>query len=57
LFGQRERAHTGLSDEETNINFLTGNEYSKKYYELLETRKMLPAWQAKKEIIKLIKEH
>lgn len=40
---------------EDAINPLTGKEYSKKYYEILEKRKKLPAWEARKDFLKLIK--
>lgn len=39
------------------INFLTGEPFSKKYYDILEKRKKLPAWEAKESFLKLVKEN
>lgn len=34
---------------------MTGTPYSKRYYEILEKRRKLPAWEARKEFLKLVK--
>lgn len=49
----------GSSDSEGDekINSLTGISYSGRYYQILKTRKTLPAWDAKKQFLKLIKKH
>ena len=41
LFGGKEKKKD-LDDP--TINFLTGQKYSEKFYDLLATRKILPAW-------------
>jgi len=40
---------------EPKINPLTEKSYSDRYYEILEKRQNLPAWEARKEFLKLIK--
>ena len=58
LFGEKKHMKSGHSDEEdTSTNFLTGLAFSEKYFELLKTRKNLPAWQAKMQIVELVKAH
>jgi hypothetical protein len=42
---------------EAEINPLTGQPYSKKYYDILDKRKKLPGWDAKKDFLKLIKKN
>ena len=44
-------------DIDPTVNFLNGRNYSPGFYTLLEGRKVLPAWQAKKQIIDLVKKH
>lgn len=44
LFGGKEKKN---DKDDPTTNFLTGFKYSEKFYELLKTRKILPAWQAK----------
>lgn len=39
------------------INPFTGVPYSKKYHSILEKRKKLPVWDAKKDFIKLVNKH
>jgi len=39
------------------VNQWTGLAYSKRFYEILEKRKELPAWAAKKEIMRLVSEY
>ena len=39
------------------VNQWTGMAYSQKFYEILEKRKELPAWAAKKEIMRLVSEY
>jgi len=36
-------------------NFLTGNPYSERFYQILEKRKQLPAWEARRNFIKVVK--
>jgi pre-mRNA-splicing factor ATP-dependent RNA helicase DHX15/PRP43 len=58
LFGERKRAKSGMSDEEdATHNYLNQRPYSDKYFKLLEVRKNLPAWQAKKQIIELVQKN
>lgn len=40
-----------------DFNYLTGAPYSQRYYDILKTRKTLPAWDAKKQFLKLLKKH
>ncbi|CAE8622103.1 unnamed protein product, partial [Polarella glacialis] len=40
---------------EATVNPLTHQTYSQRYYEILEKRKNLPAWEARKEFLKLVK--
>lgn len=40
-----------------DINPSTGRKYSQRYYDILEQRKKLPAWEAKKNFIKLVKKN
>jgi len=55
LFGEKIRTKSGMSDEEdATVNYLNHRPYGDKYFKLLETRKKLPAWQAKKQIIELV---
>ena len=41
-------------DEDAKVSYLTGKPFTDKYWKLLEVRKNLPAWQAKKQIIELV---
>jgi pre-mRNA-splicing factor ATP-dependent RNA helicase DHX15/PRP43 len=43
-----------LNDVDTKINPYTNKTYSQKYYDILKTRKLLPAWEAKQELFDLI---
>lgn len=43
--------------EEPSVNYLTGQAYSQRYYSILETRKTLPAWDAKQKFLKLVEKH
>jgi hypothetical protein len=38
-----------------SINYYTGQELSKRYYELLESRSKLPAYEARDALIDLLK--
>eukprot|EP00927_Polykrikos_kofoidii_P050270 TRINITY_DN44187_c0_g1_i1.p1 TRINITY_DN44187_c0_g1~~TRINITY_DN44187_c0_g1_i1.p1 ORF type:complete len:723 (+),score=116.25 TRINITY_DN44187_c0_g1_i1:84-2252(+) len=40
---------------ETTINPLTGNPYSRRFHELLERRRKLPCWDARKELLRLLR--
>ena len=40
-----------------NINYWTGNEYSDRYYEILETRSRLPAFDARDPLLDLLNEY
>jgi len=44
-----------LGGDDDGINPLSGQPYSKRYYQILEKRHKLPAWEAKKEFLKLVK--
>jgi len=48
-------AKKAKTDNEPKINPLTEREYSDRYYEILQKRQKLPAWEARKEFLKLIK--
>jgi pre-mRNA-splicing factor ATP-dependent RNA helicase DHX15/PRP43 len=43
--------------ENPEINFLTNKPFSKKYFDILEKRKTLPAWDAKEKLFKLLDEN
>ena len=58
---KKRRSHLNLSDEPSlkkhskpSINPWTKQPYSKQYYEILEKRKKLPAWEAKEQLIMLL---
>lgn len=40
----------------SNLNILTGLSYSQRYYEILKQRKTLPAWEAKEQLVEILKE-
>lgn len=40
-----------------DVNPLTEEPYSTRYYQILEKRRMLPAWEARKDFLKLIKKN
>lgn len=44
-------------EDESTINKYTGKKYSKKYFEILAKRKELPAFEAKKDILRLVSEN
>merc|ERR1719460_3008593 len=46
-----------IEKAEPQINPLTTQPYSKKYYEIFEKRRKLPAWDARKDFLKLIKKN
>lgn len=39
-----------------SMNPWTNRPYSKRYYEILKTRESLPAWEAKRQLLKLLDE-
>ena len=39
------------------MNPWTNRPYSKRYYEILKSRESLPAWEAKKQLLKLLDEN
>jgi pre-mRNA-splicing factor ATP-dependent RNA helicase DHX15/PRP43 len=41
---------------ESDINPFTSKPYSKKYYEILEKRRQLPAWETKEKFLKIVSE-
>jgi len=53
--GEEPAANKAKVKMEEAINPLTGKEYSQKYFEILEKRRKLPAWDARKDFLKLIK--
>jgi len=44
-----------LGAGDADINPLTGTVYSQRYHQILEKRRMLPAWEARKDFLKLVK--
>eukprot|EP01080_Neovahlkampfia_damariscottae_P011062 gene11062-3770_t len=44
-------------DDSLEYNPFTQKQYSKHYYKILEKRKQLPVWEAKKDLIKLVEEN
>ena len=56
LFGEKKKNGGGFTEGDPTINFLNGRPYSPAFYKLMETRKSLPAWQARKQIVDLIKD-
>jgi len=44
-------------EEDPNVNPLTGQPYSQKYHTILEKRRNLPAWEARRDFLKLIKKN
>mmetsp|Transcript_21108 Transcript_21108/g.58873 ORF Transcript_21108/g.58873 Transcript_21108/m.58873 type:complete len:716 (+) Transcript_21108:74-2221(+) len=44
-----------LGAGDANINPLIGTVYSQRYHQILEKRRMLPAWEARKDFLKLVK--
>ena len=39
---------------DNSINYWTGTEYSSRYYQILETRSKLPAFEAKEPLVNLL---
>ena len=57
LFGEKKKKNgADFSDDDPKINFLNGQSFSPKFYELLSVRKSLPAWQARQKIADLLQE-
>lgn len=54
--GKRQRSG-GVSGDFGHLNPFTGHPYSQRYWTILEKRQKLPAWDAKKEFLKLIKKN
>jgi len=52
---QQKKKAKATPQEETVDNPLTGQPYSRRYFDILEKRQKLPAWEARKEFLKLIK--
>ena len=46
-----------INEEEEKYNYWTGKPYSKKYYDILEKRKLLPVWEAYDTLINLVQEN
>ena len=48
-----------VSDDEKDakVNWLTGESYSPAYFDLLKTRKTLPAWASKEKVIEAVREN
>jgi hypothetical protein len=57
MFGLKKKQTIDKDGDVPTINYLNNRKYSEKFYGLLETRKILPAWAAKKQIIDLVTEH
>lgn len=54
-----EAADDGASSKhaKVDLNPLTGNPYTRRFYELLEQRQQLPAWGAREEFLRLMQKH
>lgn len=52
--GTNSTATTAVPED---VNPLTGLKYSQRYYDILGQRKKLPAWEAKKNFVKLVKKN
>ncbi|KAF8820957.1 ATP-dependent Rna helicase [Cardiosporidium cionae] len=50
-----KKSNFGDAPEQNTINPLTKLSYSHRYYEILKSRQKLPAWQARKNFIRLVK--
>lgn len=46
-----------LNEPVDDTNPLTKQKYSQRYFDILEQRKRLPAWEAKRNFIKLVKKN
>ncbi|EFA80274.1 DEAD/DEAH box helicase [Heterostelium album PN500] len=46
---------TEIYDNDDGINKCTGKKYSKRYYDILEKRKLLPVWEQRSEFINKLK--
>eukprot|EP00357_Protocruzia_adherens_P016130 CAMPEP_0115017570 /NCGR_PEP_ID=MMETSP0216-20121206/28210_1 /TAXON_ID=223996 /ORGANISM="Protocruzia adherens, Strain Boccale" /LENGTH=729 /DNA_ID=CAMNT_0002388441 /DNA_START=38 /DNA_END=2227 /DNA_ORIENTATION=+ len=55
--GDINKSSTKKPKEDPNVNPFTGVQYSDRYYEILEKRKELPAWEAQDQLMKLVEEH
>ncbi|CAD2102980.1 adenosinetriphosphatase [Plasmodium vinckei petteri] len=55
--GNNKNTNEKEVDENNLINKLTNKRYSDRYLELLESKKKLPAWAAKKNFLKLFKKN
>ncbi|SOV22542.1 pre-mRNA-splicing factor ATP-dependent RNA helicase PRP43, putative [Plasmodium sp. DRC-Itaito] len=56
----QSNSHTSVvtnNDDDSMINKLTNQRYSQRYLQLLEEKKKLPAWSAKKNFLKLLKKN
>jgi pre-mRNA-splicing factor ATP-dependent RNA helicase DHX15/PRP43 len=55
-----KRTNTGetdLFDATPSINPLTKRPYGPRYYQILEKRKELPAWEARNKVVELVREY
>ena len=50
-----EETSTTEDRVDADTNFLTGRPFSKKYYDILDTRRKLPCWSKKTEFIKTVR--
>lgn len=51
------KAHIAAGLTDASINPFTGRSYSQRYWDLLETRSKLPAFEAKKEFLRTVKKN
>lgn len=59
IYQQEERYEndTGSKKVKGEINIFTGYPYSAKYYDILEKRKQLPAWEAREQLLLLVQKY
>lgn len=53
----KEKKRKKEDPEERKTNPFTFRPYSKRYYEILEVRKQLPAWEARPKLKELLESH
>jgi len=54
---ERPAKQVTVGGGDSDINPLTGVPYSKRYHDILEKRRRLPAWEARKDFLRLVKKN